>query len=332
MTRYSNARKSVTHLGRWLILGAIPALLVAWLAGFILGARNDLLIWLYYIPALAAALLGSLWCWFARRIAPRWLWVVAAALTLLAAGKMLVGDFRWHRPVAPGPEAMRVVHWNVAYAWRGRDGVFKRVATHRPDLVCLSELRHTPSLSNEVRNALGFEHTFQDQGMAVLSRYPFTPQGTIPLPSARAWWARIDTPQGPLDVAVVDLISHPHLNREQPLDALAAWVARHDDAIPLLIMGDFNTPRDARAFRPLRVHLQHAYETSGRGWPYSWPLPLPLYSLDHTWYSPGLRITGYRLQAARISDHLRQVMDVELVKPVNFPLAEPQRRGEEEDF
>lgn len=292
---------------------AVPALTVAWFLGFLLGARNDLLVWLYYIPAPVTALLGAAWCLACARRVRRLLYIGTLLLTLLATAKVLVGDMRWHatRPTPPG--ALRVVHWNVAYARFGREPVLKRIDRHQPDLVFLSECRYTDKLSNEVRNVLGFAHTFQDQGMAIACRYPFAPQGTIPLTSARAWWARISMTTGPLDVVIVDLVSHPYLNREEPLNGLAAWIAQHDSAIPLLIAGDFNTPRDARAFRPLRAQLQHAYETAGHGWPYSWPLPVPVYSLDHVWFSDRLRVTNYRLHASRLSDHLRQVMDVEIL-------------------
>ena len=304
--RFNAAWKLGGHL-------SAPILGLAWLVGFILGARNDVLIWFYYLPAPAVALYIACWLLIHRRHARTAGFVLTLLLGLLATGKMLVQDLRWHRPVAPPPGALRVVHWNVAYARFGRQPTLKRIERHQPDLVFLSECRYSDQLSNDVRNALGFAHTFQDQGMAITCRYPFEPQGTIPLISARAWWARVTTPQGPLDVVIVDLISHPYLNRQEPLDGLAAWVARHDPAIPLLIAGDFNTPRDARAFRPLRAHLQHAYETAGRGWPYSWPLPIPVYSLDHVWFSDGLRIANYRLHASHLSDHLRQVMDVEIL-------------------
>jgi endonuclease/exonuclease/phosphatase family metal-dependent hydrolase len=286
--------------------------LLAWLIGWLIGDSANAWVWLYYLPAPIVAPLGLAWCWWSRRSAPRTLHRITLAIALFAVFKVGVLDTCWHRAAAPSPEALRVVHWNVAHARFGRFPILSVLKGDQPDLVALSESTYANALAWEVQHDLGLAHTFQDQGMTLLSRHPFETRGTIPMPNGRAWWARVATPRGPLDVVLVDLISHPRLNRKVPLDRLAAWVTQHEPGIPLLILGDFNTPRDARAFRPLRAQLQHAYESAGRGWPYSWPLPYPCYSLDHAWHSTELRITNYRLRAARVSDHLRQVLDVEM--------------------
>jgi hypothetical protein len=44
-----------------------PALGFAWLLGFLLGARNDVLIWFYYLPAPAVALFIAAWLVIHRR-------------------------------------------------------------------------------------------------------------------------------------------------------------------------------------------------------------------------------------------------------------------------
>lgn len=300
--------------GAWRLVARslVPALTVAWGLGQLLGDRPDRWTLLFFIPALLVAVTGLAWCWVMRLRVPRGLWWPNLLLALWALAHF-GADLRWHPRATSDPPNLRVVHWNIAHVHFGLQRVLDELAPGQPDLVLLSECRHATNLADLARARLGLPYTFHDQGMAVLSRYPFTPQGTIKLTSARAWWSRVETPAGALDLAVVDLVSHPFLNRREPLDALAAWVANRTSPAPLLIAGDFNTPRDARSFRPLRAYLQHAYETAGRGWPYSWPLPVPLYSIDHTWYGPGLTVRNYRLEASPWSDHLRQVMDVEIL-------------------
>jgi endonuclease/exonuclease/phosphatase family metal-dependent hydrolase len=123
---------------------------------------------------------------------------------------------------------------------------------------------------------------------------------------------RVSTPKGPLDVVAIDLVSHPTLARLAPITELSDWIAKRPVPIPLLVLGDFNTPRDATSFEPLRRRLRHAYEIAGRGWPYSWPVPLCVYSIDHAWVTPSVRVLTYTMKMSMLSDHRRQVMDVDL--------------------
>jgi endonuclease/exonuclease/phosphatase (EEP) superfamily protein YafD len=298
------------QLVEWAILLPVPLLAAGWLAGWLLGDRPGLVLWLYFIPAPIVLAASLAWLLISSRPLHRRLRGYMAAVVLLAALKVFAVDFRWHRARTIPPDALRVVHWNVAHTFFGVKPVLADVQADRPDLLMLSELRYNQDLPLFARRELGLDHVLQDQGMALASRFPMESQGTLPIPNGRAWWAIVQTPRGPLDVLLVDLISHPTLNRRLPAEALARWLEKRDAARPLLMVGDFNTPRDARALRPLRSHLQHAYERAGRGWPYSWPLPAPVYALDHAWVSPPVDVYAYRLRAARISDHLRQVFAI----------------------
>jgi vancomycin resistance protein VanJ len=290
----------------------VPLLLMAWAAGRVLGYRTDRWVLLFFLPSMLVALVGLYGFWHTRRRVARLQSGLTLLLSILAAADF-VRDVRWHAATPASPNALRVAHWNIAYARAGLPRTLEQLAEFRPDVVFLSECRYRDDLAEVARTTLGLDHAFHDQGMAILSRYPFTPQGTVSLNrSARCWWARLVTPMGTVDLVTVDLVSHPFLNRNDPLRALADWVARRDPTVPLLMAGDFNTPRNASAFQPLRAHLQNGYEIAGRGWPYSWPLPLPLYSLDHLWISPGLHIQNYRLRASFRSDHLRQLAEVEI--------------------
>ena len=289
----------------------LPLLGTAWLIGWIMGDRETPWVWFYFIPApfiLAAGLLDLFVC----RHAPfRWRTALVIGLTLLAAVKTALRDTHWNRPRVDAPAgAIRIVHWNVAHTPFGLFPMFKQLRADRPDLVVLSESAHGRYWSDWSNTELGLPYAFHDQGMTLLSRFDFEPQGTIRLPNARAWWARIELPDGPLDLVLCDLLSHPRLNLRAALDPLAQWVEQRDAAIPLLVVGDFNTPRDARSWGPLRARLRHAYEVAGRGWPYSWPLPFPVYALDHAWVSDKITVHGYRLRSAAISDHRRQILTI----------------------
>lgn len=279
-----------------------PAIGLAWLAGAILRDRPGAWVWLYFIPTPAVVALALAWLAFSRGTRPFML-----LLLLAAAGKLLVSDMRWNRPAPDAGDALTLVHWNAAYLRFGKRPALETIAPDAPDLVVLSECRYDEDLELFSRRHLGLDHVFQDQGMALLSRFPFELTGTIPMPNARAWTARIATPSGPLDMVLIDLISHPTLDRSIPARRLADWIAERSNVAPLLVAGDFNTPRDARALDALRTRLRHAYEVRGRGWPYTWPLPAPVYAIDHVWVSPAIEVLSYRLRTAPISDHRRQV-------------------------
>lgn len=283
-----------------------PAAGLAWLIGWCLGDRQPPWLWLYYIPAPFIAAWGLL-DWLFRMHRAGWLRSgITIAITLLALSKTFLIDSRWNRSANPPPDALRVAHWNVAHVPFGYIAALRDMADNKPDLAVFVEARYSDDLPKFVKQELGLSHVFQDQGMAVLSRYPFEPQGTISLPNGRAWWARVDTPKGPLHLVTLDVLSHPALKREPVLAALVRWIINRPNPAPLLLVGDFNTTRDARVFGPLRQHLRHAYEIAGRGWPYSWPLPFPVYAIDHAWVSPDITVLSYQLRSSALSDHRRQ--------------------------
>lgn len=291
----------------------LPLLGVAWLAGCLLGERETPWLWLYFIPAPVVLACGLLDLFLSRHTLRRWRTLPVVGLTLLAAWKTLALDARWHRPSgAPPAGAIRVVHWNIARAPFGDAPVFKHLRKDQPDIVILSESSHHRAWADQGMNELGLPFAFHDQGMTLLSRFAFEPQGTIPLPHARAWWARVALPDGPLDLLTCDLLSRPTLNRRAALEPLARWIGQRERAVPLLVVGDFNTPRDARSFGPLRRRLRHAYELAGRGWPYTWPLPMPVYALDHAWVSDTVVVHLYHLRDAPVSDHRRQALTISI--------------------
>jgi endonuclease/exonuclease/phosphatase family metal-dependent hydrolase len=116
---------------------------------------------------------------------------------------------------------------------------------------------------------------------------------------------------GYIEVLAVDFVSDPRRSRRERVARLARWTKRRARNAPLLIVGDFNAPRDSIHFEKLRKRgLKHAYEEGGRGqWPYTWPLPCPFYAIDHAWLYR-LYPASYRLVRSSSSDHSRQIMDL----------------------
>lgn len=293
-----------------------PCVGLLWLLGWLLGDVPRPWLWLYYIPAPIIAAWGVI-DWALRIHRASWIRSgFTIAITLLALCKTLLIDSRWNRPTPPPPDAIRVVHWNVAHVPFGYAPLLRELAPEHPDLVIFVEARYSDDLPALVETELGLPHTFQDQGMIVMSRYPFEPQGTIRVPHSRAWWARVETPRGPLDILIADILSHPALDRKPIFEALLRWINNRSTIEPLLLVGDLNTTRDNRAMKTLRAQLHHAYEIGGRGWPYSWPRPFSVYAIDHAWVSSQIKVHAYRLRSSPLSDHRLQEFTISYPGPI----------------
>lgn len=290
-----------------------PLLVAGWALGLLTAARTDHLVWFSYVPAPVALLACLLWWWAARRGTRLALRLCMVVLTAGAAFKFLASDMAVRRRAeAPPRSAMRLVHWNIHYAQAGYPALFDVLLRDEPDILLLSEARFDLQARTIALRRLNLFHSFYQDGLSILSKYPMEALPHPALTNARAYAVSIATPSGPLQVALVDVYSHPLLNRQLPLSALADWTATREARGPLIVAGDFNTLRDSADFRPLRRRLRHAYERAGFGWPYSWPAPVPLYALDHVWVSDAVAVHAYALRDSRASDHLRQVLDFSL--------------------
>ncbi len=102
---------------------------------------------------------------------------------------------------------------------------------------------------------------------------------------------------GELRVCIVDIFSHPWLDRRIALADLADFAADCD-----LVSGDFNTPYDSTHMASLiaefdcgRTDVPTNRET--------WPRPLPLLSLDHIFVKKGREIIAYQPVKKWATDH-----------------------------
>lgn len=114
----------------------------------------------------------------------------------------------------------------------------------------------------------------------------------------------------PITLLVLDLPSYVYVARNPLLRELNSLIERHQ---PDLVIGDFNAPRRSRALADLPAGYAHAYHTAGGGWGATWPVPLPVYDLDHCLHGPRIVPAHYRLGGmSGNSDHRYQVFDFSL--------------------
>ncbi|HMO50505.1 MAG TPA: endonuclease/exonuclease/phosphatase family protein [Kiritimatiellia bacterium] len=287
------------------------AVCTAWWVGWWLKDQYPSLIWLYFIPPLAVALFGFIWLFLTLRDRFRFLQLYVFLTVLSCFVKVLVVDHRWNRAPAVLPEDnIRILHWNTAWGVLGVESIVRHMVEDNPDIVLISEPPRLEMISDIAYHALGMEHIFTDAGMTLASHFPITYLGNIIIPAGAGWHVRVDTDVGPLEFAAVDIVSRPNLNRIPVIRALARWVRGRTNDLPLVVMGDFNTPHDSVALVPLRSELTYAYHAAGRGWPYTWPVPLPVFAIDQTWVSPDVTVVDFFFKQARFSDHKRQIADI----------------------
>ncbi len=302
----------------------IPLVAAAWWVGFLAKDSWELTRPLFYLPAAAVAVAAVSWLFVYRRRAPLLLRGFVAATAIVSIAKVALLDAAWNPRTTPDAGAIRLVHWNTAWGHIRGDAVWKTLAADQPDIIIFSE-PPLQSFEADVRRIIPDAHFHVGASMALASRWPIEVLGSLVVPDVRSWHIRIALPGGPLDVLGIDLPSSPLRSRRRPLADVARWVVDHDSKIPLLVVGDFNTPRDSAALNPLRTLMSQAYESAGRGWPYSWPSVAPLWSIDQIWFSQGVRMLNHEYRFAACSDHLRQVVQLELAHTPTTAPASPTR-------
>lgn len=314
MSRIRDCAKILLHVIDLLwAIGGFALCTFFWIGRVVKDADTSL-IWFYLMPPLFVGMLAFIWLFLTLRYRFRLLQLYVFITMIFCFIKVLVIDHRWNKQPTQLPENnIRILHWNTARGVLGVESIVRTMQDDNPDIIMMSEPPRVDMLSDIAYHALGMEHIFTDAGMSLASHYPIKYLGTIALPAGAGWHARVETGAGPLDFAAVDIVSRPNLDRNPSFQALASWIDRRTSSAPLVVMGDFNTPHDAASLKPIRARMLNAYEQGGRGWPYTWPVPLPLYAIDQTWVEPGIKVNDFHLLQARFSDHKRQVVDISFV-------------------
>jgi endonuclease/exonuclease/phosphatase family metal-dependent hydrolase len=164
----------------------------------------------------------------------------------------------------------RVVTWNVwgrFHDWDTREaGIIATLQSAQPDIVVLAESWAKRDDSQCARLAAPLQlphHTFSGvaaqedsnalSGVAVMSRWPIIDRASRTFGAARVEYAEISGPRGPLQVygTVLDAwwFDESQARQDAVRELLEYVHLAEDDAVPLLICGDFNCDPDSDEIR-----------------------------------------------------------------------------------
>src|SRR6185369_8286911 len=171
----------------------------------------------------------------------------AVAVAVACAGTHAACSYRFADPQRPG--ALRGVHWNVAHGYWGWPKIAETLASLDPDVVWLSESDDKPELDDAFRAAFpGRTIVHGGGGFTVVARGEAVVVERARIgPMSRLARTHLVVAGAAFDSVQVDAPSSP-LAAKPPLFAKVLSQVRPLLASPLLVLGDFNTPRDSVAF------------------------------------------------------------------------------------
>lgn len=119
-----------------------------------------------------------------------------------------------------------------------------------------------------------------------------------------SWCDQFDLEAGGqrFSLLLVDVASQLSLSRQEPLTNLAKLVEQLSDR-PVIVAGDFNTPDDSVWFDPLRKICRMAFREQGTGYAATWPVPLPVLTLDQVWVNRQVTVSRCEHGWTTVSDH-----------------------------
>lgn len=274
------------------------------------------------VIAVGAALLVGFW-FYEKRCVPSGLHALLAAAAL---AMWWDGSWRWRpRPTERGD--LRVVLWNVSRPTRGLPAVARWLRAQDADVIALAEGHRNgeSSLDRWQHELPGYAVMELRAEMTCLVRGKIIRRAPRSATSLNYALLQAEIRGQPLTILQVDLHASIFRSRRRALDELAA-VAHPLRGENLIVLGDFNTPRESALLDPLRADLTPAFEAAGCGLGDTWPMPLPVLCLDQIWSSRGLPAMFCRSAFSLRSDHRAVVADFRFAPPDGRPREQPLRR------
>jgi len=229
-----------------------------------------------------------------------------ATLAVVGIGAWWVA-LSWHSPAVPAHSSLvthhsshaqqpelRVLYWNLCRPSGLHQGMVDLVREFQPHCAAFVEPgERAGQLVSAYETLLpGYTAAWMPRGILWLARVPsrYRERGKLEDIGAFAWF-EVTTLGPAFPIVVADV--HPHLfhSRKGQLDEALSYAHDRADA---LLMGDFNTPLESVHLAAYRAQYTHALQVAGQGFQETWPVGLPLLSLDHLWVGAEWEVVAAR--------------------------------------
>jgi endonuclease/exonuclease/phosphatase (EEP) superfamily protein YafD len=242
---------------------------------------------------------------------------------------VFAADYEWRtRSFERRPNEFRVAVWNAAgrpSGWTPKTGLpinwlptTEEIGSWKADLIGLVECgdgANTSAASWESRFP-GFAVEHQGTGLVLLVRGRVLDRGEIPCGSgSRAAWYDVEIDGQELRFVLVDIASSMRIPRTETIAALSAAVSGWSDRA-ILLAGDFNLPLESRCLDRLRqAGFEEAFEAAGTGYAPTWPVPIPMLTLDQLWGNSRISFRNCRRGWTQRSDHRPVFVEATIDRP-----------------
>lgn len=230
----------------------------------------------------------------------RALYLIVAVHSMIQASQ----SFRWRDAPAGGAGSFDITLWNVGRNLRKMPKEWPRLARRETKLVVLIE---AGSFSPDTWKHFIETHpglTWQRLGGGIVVGVKGVWIDSKPLGDKsrfRCHRVRVEIDGREYSVLVVDIPSQPWLPREPFLNRILDVSSKER----CLILGDFNTPPDARGFDAWRGRVALANDAKSKGFRETWCYGLPVLALDQLWVSSDLEAFSASQTVTLRSDHVR---------------------------
>lgn len=239
--------------------------------------------------------------------------LATAMLGCVCLGVWLFGNFRWASSQESPPNALKVVFWNVGRGeFASWDRIAEQLSRFDADVLALAEANSNEVQTREFWQSRlpGYSSLPLHGGMVLLVKGAANQRAAGPLARAgRFRRVAVEVRGVPFEMILADITSDPLSPRGPPLRMLFE-IMQDQGAMPTLVVGDFNTPPTSVCFDGWRADWSRAWEVAGSDYQATWPLPLPVLTLDQVWGNRGLTFHRCNCGWSSCSDHRPVIVEL----------------------
>lgn len=263
--------------------------------------------------AMAVVLLVAAAFWSARRA---WRPAIGAAGGALVAVAWWLAMSIVLAPPAEGDRPkglMRGMGWNLARGDYGWEVVLAGIREVDPDLAWFGEAEDPRWKGGPPWHAelSGYDRRELPGGLVFITKGRIREERMLLQGRSSLAEFRVTLRGADLTVLLVDMDGAAYRHRGGAFEAVEAAIENAPPG-PLIVGGDFNTPRNSAFFDDWRGKLTNAFETAGRGMDGTWPEPMPFLSIDHCWVNEVVKVRTCVLGRTRASDHRPVIVEFSL--------------------